>query len=128
MADALLDTTVFIDYYRRHPGAEAVLEAVMSGAITASYSPITVVELWRGQMYRHEEIVYEAALVLMEEAQLTASMAKRTGEWLRPLEDSPREETVRDALIAATASERGEPISTRNVRDSQRFYDNVQTY
>lgn len=48
--------------------------------------------------------------------------------WLRGLSPRRAEAMFRDALIAATASERGEVVITRNVKDFQRLGVNVQAY
>jgi predicted nucleic acid-binding protein len=55
-------------------------------------------------------------------------MARQAAYWLRGTGERPREDLIRDALIAATAAARGEVIYTRNVRDFQRFYARVKVY
>jgi predicted nucleic acid-binding protein len=121
VADALLDTTFFIDLRRGDAGAVALWGSVASGALSASYSAIAAFELWLGNQSADEEDFYEAALFLLEEVALTASAAKQAGVWLRRIPARTSERLVRDALVAASASERSEPIYTRNQRDFGRF-------
>ena len=128
MADALFDTTVFIDYYRGDENARSLVEGVLEGSLTAFYSALTAFEIWIGVGTHEEEIDYLAVLDSLEEVPLNASMARAAATWLRALPPGQSEALFRDALIAATASQRGEPIYTRNVRDFTRFYSNVQTY
>ena len=128
MADALFDTTVFIDAYNGHQGAEHLVQQVITGARTASVSPISVFELWLRSMTRREEMRHRALLALLEEAYLDASAARQMAGWLKGSARPVRLRLAGDATIAATASERGEPLYTRNVRDFQRFYANVRSY
>jgi predicted nucleic acid-binding protein len=128
MADALFDTTVFIDYYRGDAGARALINRVLDGALTVSYSALTGFEIWLGITNHEEEIDFLALLDSFEEAPLRASAAIIAASWLRDRASRQSEALIRDALIAATASERQEPIYTRNVRDFRRLYDNVETY
>jgi predicted nucleic acid-binding protein len=128
LADAILDTTFFIDLRRGDAGAEALWNSVSAGNVTASYSPVAALELWLGNQSLAEEEFYEAVFFLLEEAPLTASAAKLAGVWLRELPGTTAERVIRDALIAASASERGEAIYTRNRRDFSRFPVNVQAY
>jgi len=128
VADALFDTTVLIDYYRGDTGAQALVEAVIIGTMTASYSPVTSFEIWMGITTHEEEIDYLAVMQLLEEAPLSASMARTAAGWLKRRSASQSEALFRDALIAAAASERREPIYTRNARDFTRFYADVRTY
>jgi predicted nucleic acid-binding protein len=127
MADALFDTTVFIDYSRGDAAAGRLVDPVLIGTTTASYSPVTVFELWVG-ISRDEELVFRALMALMEEAVFDAEMASQAAEWLRLLPLPMQENLIRDAFIAATAKLREEPVYTRNVRDFARFYANVQSY
>ena len=128
MADALFDTTVLIDYYRGDVDAQRLVDAVRTGAMTASFSPVTSYELWIGMRSREEELNYLAVLRRFDEAPLTSAMARQAAYWLRGTGERPREDLIRDALIAATAAARGEVIYTRNVRDFQRFYARVKAY
>jgi predicted nucleic acid-binding protein len=128
MADALFDTTVFIDYYRGDVGAQDLVNAVLDGRLAVSYSALTGFEIWLGVTTHEEEIDFLAVLDLFEEAPLGASAAMLAASWLRERTGRQSEALIRDALIAATAAERREAIYTRNVRDFRRFYADVQTY
>ena len=128
MADVLFDTTVFIDYYRGDAGAKDLIRAVIGGSLTASYSSLTSFEIWIGIDNREEEIDFLAMLSQCEEAPLTASMARTAAIWLKGFSPRRAEGLFRDALIAATANERGEAIYTRNVRDFERLSIDVRTY
>jgi len=124
MADALFDTTVFIDCYRGDRGAEALMNSVLSGSMT--YSAVTSFEIWAGISSIQEESDYLLFLAFCDD--LTASMARQAAVMLRGQSARRAEALSRDALIAATAAERGEPVYTRNVRDFRRFYANVRSY
>ena len=128
MADVLFDTTVFIDYYRGDAGAKDLIDAVIDGSLTASYSSLTSFEIWIGIDDREEELDFLAMLSQCEEAPLTAAMARTAAIWLKGLSPRRAEGLFRDALIAATANERGEAIYTRNVRDFERLSIDVRTY
>ena len=128
MADLLLDPTVFIDYYRGDAGAKDLFDAVIDGSLTASYSSLTSFEIWIGIDNREEELDFLAMLSQCEEAPLTASMARTAAIWLKGRSLRRAEGLFRDALIAATANERGEAIYTRNVRDFERLSIHVRTY
>ena len=129
MTDGLFDTNVFINWWRGDQGAVRLVEAVRAEQATASYSPITATELWvYEKLGRQEEIEYIALTSLLEEAVLTRDMAVSAGSRLRDFSDNRKRELWADALIAATAQARGEKIYSRDVKDLQRFYSNVQTY
>ncbi len=118
MADVLLDTTVFIDYYRGYAGAQAVIDQVLSGAVVASFSPITTLEV---SVFRHlgldEQAAYRDLMSLLEEAPLTSVIALLAARKLRALPNPGNERLIRDALIGATAESRGETVLSRNARD-----------
>ena len=128
MADVLFDTTVFIDYYRGDAGAKLLIDSLLAGSLTASYSSLTSFEIWIGISSRGEEIDFLAMLSQCEEAPLTASMARAAAIWLKGFSPRRAEGWFRDALIAATANERGEAICTRNVKDFERFAFHVRPY
>ena len=128
MAEALLDTSVFIDYYRGDPGAQQLVEQVALGLLTASCSSITVFELWMGSMDKDEASMHQQLLDLLEEVPFDSSIARRAAELLRVAPAADRQRLLGDAFIAATASVRGETIYTRNVRDFQSLNVAVRTY
>jgi predicted nucleic acid-binding protein len=130
MSDALFDTTVFIDWWRGHPGATQLVDAVRSGRLSASYSSITICELWQwDQLDRREEIEYTALTKrYLEEAPLGVEAARLAGTWLRACSRNQRRELFADALIAATAQLREETVYSRNEPQLRRFYPQVQSY
>ena len=129
MAESLFDTTVFIDYRRGDQAAKALVKPVLDRLSTASFSPLTVAELWQGKMRdRREELEYTALLTVMEEAPLRGNAARTAGYNIRQYGYNQKAGLFADALIAATAEERGELLYTRNDKDMTRFYSNVQRY
>ena len=129
MPDALLDTTFFIDLHHGDGGARQVWGRIDAGGITASYSVITVFELWVSKgIPRSEELFYESVFERLEIVSLSESASRRAALWVRNIRSSVREALSRDALITATAVERGEAVYTRNVRDFQRFIPNTVRY
>jgi predicted nucleic acid-binding protein len=126
----MVDTSFFIDLRRqRDPGAIQIWTEITAGMRTASISPIVIYELWvGGRLNREEEAFYSACFSLIEEAPLLGGAAMVAGEWMRRFPDRS-ESLIRDALIAASALGRGEPVLTRNVRDFTLFPDvRVETY
>ena len=130
MADALLDTTFFIDLRKTtRTGADEIFEAAVGGAFSGSYSAVTVYEVWVGQqMTREEEVFYLSVFGAFEEVPFSSEAAKLAGTWLRGMARTTAENRVRDAMIAATASIRRERVCTANIRDFLRFGVEVQTY
>ena len=115
MAELLLDATVFEGYRAGDPGARAVIEKAIDGAISVSVSPITVFQLWGDpSMDRQAEIGSASMLSFMEQAPLSSEAAKRAGRWLASLEPQQRAALAPLALVAATAMERGERVCTRD--------------
>jgi len=128
MADALFDTTVFIDYHNGDLPAASIVQPVLDGDATAAYSPVSTFEIWLGLAGHREETVFKALFQVMEEAQLNSDAASLAATWLRGTSPRRAGATFRDALIAATAEIRGEVIVTRNLRDFERFGVRVQPY
>ena len=126
----LYDTCVFIDYWKGDAAAMALIDAVRRQPRSASYSTLSATELWLSpKLGRREEIEFTALTQhFLQEAQLSTSAAMKAGLWLRPYTRSARRRLAADALIAATAEERGQQVRTRNVKDFQGFYSGIQTY
>ena len=126
----LYDTCVFIDYWRGDANACALIDAVRKQPGSASYSTLSASEIWQySRLGRQEEIEFVALTrYFIQEASLSTTAAMKAGQWLRRHSRSARMKLAADALIAATAEERGDVVRTRNCKDFQRFYNNVQIY
>ncbi|MBI4299303.1 MAG: hypothetical protein HY666_06055 [Chloroflexi bacterium] len=129
MADLILDTTLFIDYYRGDSAARHLVEGILSGATKASYCPFILAELWQdSSLGRREEVVYTALVSFLEEATISSESAKVAGTWLRPFSKEEQIAYYSYALLAAVAQERRETICTRDTEPYLRFYPKVRSY
>ena len=129
MTDVLLDTTFVIDLRRGDQSAREIWQQIRQRSIAASYSSITAYELWLSKdLNSSDEAIFRVLFTFLEEAPLTVDAAAQTAIWLRDMPRRTRDRRLRDAFIAASAAERGEPVYTRNVRDFARFYPNVSSY
>ncbi|MFW6116441.1 MAG: PIN domain-containing protein [bacterium] len=125
----LYDTTVFIDYWRGDQGARALVERARLSPKSATYSPLSAMELWQyPRLTRKEEIEYVALTLFLREAPVTTSIGRQAGQWLRGGRRRDRMRLAADALVAATAQETGDTVRTRNVADISKFYSRVQPY
>lgn len=125
---SVLDTTFFIDLFRRDAGATRPWNLIFSGGVTAQYSAITMFELWLGRLSAEEETFYNNLFLLLEELPLTGIAARQAGVLLRDLAAPLEERLIRDAMVAASAMEHGLPVRTRNLRDFGYFRIAVETY
>jgi predicted nucleic acid-binding protein len=117
----ILDTSFFIDLFRRDAGATAFWNSLRSSGAQASYSSITVFELWLGRLRQDEEQFYDAMMQVLRPVPFGISSARLAGTWLRSFPRQVAERLLRDSMVAAIAFELGETVCTRNVRDFQRF-------
>lgn len=125
----LYDTTVFIDYWRGDQGARALVQRARLSPNSATYSPLSAMELWQyPRLTRKEEIEYVALTLFLREAPVTTSIGRQAGQWLRGGRRHDRMRLAADALVAATAQETGDTVRTRNVADISKFYSRVQPY
>jgi len=126
----LYDTSVFIDYWKGDTAALTLIDSARRQPRSASCSPLSATELWQyPRLGRQEEIEYVALTrYFLQEAQLTTTAAMKAGQLLRAYSRNQRRKLVADALIAATAEERGERVVSRNDRDFRKFYSNVASY
>ena len=130
VSDGLLDTTFFIDLRRGgNQGALAMWAEIQNGRFRGAVSAVTFLELWMGsQVDRTEEIFFEGVVELLDQVDITVDTAKLAGTWLRSLRAVFSERLLRDALIAASASERGEAVYTANSRDFAQFPVDIRSY
>ena len=105
VAELLIDTDVFVDHIR---GARSV-----SPETRGWYSVITRCELFAGN--ERDEPAVQALLATHSEIGLEREIAERAGRLRRAAGLS-----TPDAVIAATALERGLVLVTRNRRDFER--------
>ncbi|MBI2305527.1 MAG: PIN domain-containing protein [Chloroflexi bacterium] len=124
MADRLFDTTVFIDYFRGDATVREHVEPVIEGRRSASFSVITEAELWVSLRNQRETDQCAALLSLMERATMDGDIAREAGAMRR--RHQQRGVTLPDAIIAATAKLRGEPILTKNRRHLEPFASEVK--
>lgn len=126
----LYDTCVFIDYWNGDSAASILIRAAIDNPNSVSYSPISVVELWQSpRLGRQEEIEFEALTKhFLQDAGLSNNAAKKAGQSLMKYNRNQRMILTGDAIIAATAEERGDKVVTRNKKDVSKFYSNVETY
>ncbi len=126
----LYDTSVFIDYWTGDSAAVALVKSAINSPNTVSYSPISVVELWQSaKLGRQEEIEFSALTQhFIIDTGLSTNVAKKAGQSLMSYNRNQRMRLTSDAIIAATAEERGDKIRTRNVTDIRKFYSNVEVY
>ena len=128
MPDALFDTTVFVNYYHGDSGARNLIERVLNGEMTASYSSVTIFELWLGSMKPEEEAVCMGVLGRLEEAIMNRDVARHAATLLRNIPLTEQRRLIGDAFIAATAALCQEPLYTRNIRDFQRLGVSFRSY
>lgn len=105
MADVLVDTDVFVDHLRG-------TAALSAGRHRLHYSVITRAELFAGSSATN---AVNELLGALREVPVDRAIAERAGRVRR--ETGLR---LPDALIAATALERGLQVATRNVRHFSR--------
>lgn len=126
----LYDTCVFIDYWNGDRAASALIDKAINSPKTVSYSPISIVELWQSEKLGRQEEIEFAALTqhFIQDAGLNTNVAKKAGQALMSYNRKQKMRLAADAIIAATAEERGDKIRTRNIRDMNKFYNNVEKY
>ena len=111
----LIDSTVFRDYRVGDAGALNIINQVMDGTISASISPLTVLNLWSNtHLNRRQEIGYTGILNFLHNVPLSQQAAKQAGVWLSSIPEESRGKLSYFALIAATARENEMAICTRN--------------
>ena len=125
----LIDSTVFRDYRVGDTGALKIINQIMDGTVTASISPLTVLDLWSNtQLNRRQEIGYAGILSFLHDAPLSHQAAKQAGVWLSSITGESRGKLSYYALIAATACENGMAICTRNQGHFSKFWSEFVDY
>jgi predicted nucleic acid-binding protein len=123
LTDYLLDTTVFIDYFRGRQEALTYFNAIFNGEVSGAFSVITEAELWEG-LRPGEEQAHEQLLSLLRPVEVDRVIARRGGELRRYFKDQGL--GMPDALIAATAETTDAALVTRNQRHFQALQGIIQ--
>lgn len=79
-------------------------------------------------MNRDEEMFFDLAFGVLEEAPLTAAASQQAGTWLRGVARTTAQRRTNDALMAATAALRNEPVYTAIIRHFRPFDVRVRSY
>ena len=109
----LFDTNALIDIYRGRETMRARFQDVVAGQLTAHLSVITEAELWRG-IHPEDTDRHEAILSYFRLIPLYSAMARLAGKWMRKYEAQGL--GWMDALIVATAKQKGLDVLTRDTR------------
>lgn len=108
----LIDTDVLVDYLREFAPAVEYLESLEDDLCTSS---IVVAELYGGVREGKERQALESLLSVFEIMPIEADLAERGGLLRRDY--APKHGTgLADALIAATAQQRGAELVTLNAK------------
>ena len=112
----LLDTSVLIDVLRlRNQRREWLAQLVRDGH-TLSTTTLNIAELYAG-MHAGEEASTEAFLAGLEAYKLNGPDARFAGKLKRVWARKGRTVSLADAIVAATAIERGCALATDNRKD-----------
>jgi len=115
LTSVLVDSDILIEVSRgRNQDVLSRWKQLSGSDIPIFCSPVTVAELWHGVRRGEEEILGAlfAALICIP---IDAEIGRRAGEYLRQYRKSHQVE-LGDALIAASASQHGLALWTRNRR------------
>ena len=117
MNDALLDTTVLVDYMRERQDAVAFVEALKKAPAA---SVVSLMELMAGARSRREETEIFLPERTIKFLPVTSEIAKRAGVLLKHYRASHNIDDP-DAIIAATAERHGLELATLNVKHFPMF-------
>lgn len=126
MTDYLLDTTVFIDYFRGRQEALTYFNAIFNGEASGAFSVITEAELWEGLRLDRpdEEQQHEMLLSLLRPVEVDSGIARRGGELRRYFRDQGL--SMPDALIAATAEIMDATLVTGNPKHFRALQETIR--
>ena len=116
----LIDSDLWIDFFSgADPGARAVERLLAERRATLSV--ISVFELACGAQRREQVEQIETLVSTIEPIQLTQDAARRAGAYYLQLRTQGRLIGSQDLMLAATATERGIAVLTRNHKHFSRI-------
>ena len=110
----LIDSDILIDHLRKEKNAFNFLEAEIEKGSLLFLSVISRTEIYAGMRKGEEEIVCNLFDVITP-VNVDTTIADKAGEYLRKFSKS-HALNIGDAIIAATASEMGLSLATRNLK------------
>ena len=119
----ILDSCFLIDLMAGDDGAIAKLDELTQQAVPVSISSLTVAEVGTGLRNERERERFDRLADQMTVVAFEHRDGRRTARIQRELGAAGQQIGVLDAMIAATAIERSEPVVTRNVSEFNRVGD-----
>ena len=129
MADILLDRTVFDDLSSGEIEARRIIGSILDGETEAAVSPMTVLELWRSDdIDRRTEIGFLSVLRFLEQVAPDIEIARTAGLLLSESTQDTQRDAACVAIVAATASQLGIPICTRDTAAFELYDVEISPY
>ncbi len=121
----LLDSTVFVDYFRKVPVAHQIILDKLAPSVMAGYSIVTEAELWAGVRRLRTEESHVVLLKPFVRFFVNVTIARRAGLLKADITVSSPKNTslpgLSDCIIAATAEYHQLTIVTRNTNHFELF-------
>lgn len=117
----LLDTNVFVDYWRNSPTAIQVLNHVLMNNIHSGYSILTYAELWVGVKDKKSENDHKIMLKPHKLYDLNKAICAKAGYIKRTYKQTGI--SLSDAIIAATAEYYNLTVISTNTK----HYENIKS-
>ncbi len=129
MSDALLDTSLFLDYLAGRPEAYVVMQQLLDGSLRGAVSALTLLELGLVEGVPAEALgAMERVLERLEVVPVDGAAARQAAAWLRRVAPEERGKELPFALLAASAHTRQETIITRTPERYERFGVPTRSY
>ena len=116
----LVDTDVIINYLKGEVKSKDFLLQIIDEEVQGFFSVITEAELLSGALHAKDEASIYAVLDVMVAIEVERDIATCAGK-LRRKYYAAHKTTLPDALLAATAKERGLILATANVKHYKMF-------
>ncbi len=123
----LVDTDVVINYLKGENTAKIFLMRIIDEEVVGFYSVITEAELLSGALSAQDEASIYAVLDVMAAIEVERDIAIAAGK-LRRRYFNAYKTTLPDAILAATAKERGLILATANVKHFKIFTEIEKEY
>ena len=116
----MLDTTYVVDLMGNDDGAVAKRDELLERGVPTAISTLSIVEVGSGLDARSHREQFDAFVDGTTVVPLEQSAARRAASIQRDLQSAGDRIGNVDAMVAATAVDRDEPVLTRNVSEFRR--------